>query len=409
MSTPWLTLIGIGEDGRDGLSAQANRLIDQAPFIIGGERHLALIGKTDSETKAWPQPFEQGIEMVLARRGQSTLVLASGDPFFYGVGATLAKRLATEEIRTLAAPSAFSLTAAKLGWAIQDCALLSLHGRPFERIAQHLQPHAKLIALTWDGTTASKLASHLVDKGMGQSLINVCEALGGKRERMVKKTAQAIHETQEIFDPLNTLGIEIVTSRGAKIIPLTSGLEDDLFEHDNQITKREIRAITLSSLAPLQGQLLWDIGAGTGSISIEWMLRHPSNRAIAIEPRADRAARITRNALSLGVPELKLIEGSAPAALGGLSTPDAIFIGGGGTDPAVINAAWEMLPEGGRLVANAVTIETQADLMRRHVEMGGTLSKIEVSRADPVGPFHGWRASMPVLQWVIVKGAEKRA
>lgn len=408
MSTPWLTLIGIGEDGRDGLSAQANRLIDQASFIIGGQRHLTLIGKTNSETMTWPNPFEQGIETVLARRGQPTLILASGDPFFFGVGATLAKLIPAEEIQTLAAPSSFSLAAAKLGWAMQDCTLISLHGRPFERIAPHLQPHAKLIALTWDGTTAGKLANHLVANGMGQSVITVCEAIGGKRERMVKKTAHAIRETQEIFDPLNTLGIEIVASRGANIIPLASGLEDDLFEHDNQITKREIRAITLSSLAPLQGQLLWDIGAGSGSISIEWMLRHPSNRAVAIEPRTDRAARITRNALALGVPELKLIEGSAPAALQGLPIPDAIFIGGGGTDPSVIDAAWQALPEGGRLVANAVTIETQADLMRRHVAIGGTLSKIEVSRADTVGPFHGWRASMPVIQWVIVKGTEKR-
>ena len=407
MSTPWLTLIGIGENGRDGLSAQANRLIDQAPFVIGGERHLALLGKTDSETMAWPQPFEQGIEKVLARRGQPTLVLASGDPFFYGVGATLAKLVPAEEIQTLPAPSAFSLTAAKLGWSLQDCTLISLHGRSFERIAPHLQPHAKLIALTWDGTTANKLASHLVANGMGESIITICEALGGKRERLLRKTAQAIQETHENFDPLNTLGIEIVASRGATVIPLASGLEDDLFEHDNQITKREIRAITLSSLAPLQGQLLWDIGAGSGSISIEWMLRHPSNRAIAIEPRADRAARISRNALSLGVPELNLVEGSAPDALQGLPIPDAIFIGGGGTDPDVIEAAWQALPEGGRLVANAVTIETQADLMRRHIAMGGTLSKIEVSRADPVGPFHGWRTSMPVIQWVIVKGAEK--
>jgi precorrin-6Y C5,15-methyltransferase (decarboxylating) len=408
MSAPWLTLIGIGENGRDGLSAQANRLIDLAPVIIGGQRHLDLIGKTDSETMAWPQPFEQGIETVLARRGHKTLVLASGDPYFYGVGATLAKLIPAEEIQTLPAPSAFSLTASKLGWAMQNCTLISLHGRPFERIAPHLQPHAKLIALTWDGTTAAKLASHLVAHGMGQSVITVCEALGGERERMIKKTAQAIHETQESFDPLNTLGIEINASSGANIIPLASGLADDLFEHDNQITKREIRAITLSSLAPLQGQVLWDIGAGSGSISIEWMLRHPANRAIAIEPRADRAERIARNALALGVPDLKLIEGSAPKALHGLPTPDAIFIGGGGTDPEVITAAWHALPAGGRLVANAVTIETQADLMQRHVTMGGTLSKIEISRADPVGPFHGWRASMPVIQWVIVKGTEKR-
>jgi len=408
MTAPWLTLIGIGEDGRDGLSHAALRIIDHATFIMGGERHLELMGKSDSETKAWPKPFEQGIEIILARRGQKTVILASGDPFFYGVGATLARHIPPEEMLTLPAPSAFSLMASRLGWAMQDCALLSLHGRPFERIAPHCQPHARILSLTWDETTIHRVADYLVTHGMGESVIAIGQKLGGPREQMFKKTAQAIHMTREKIDPLNTLGIEIKASHGARIVPLTSGLEDDLFEHDGQITKREIRAVTLSSLQPRQGQVLWDIGAGSGSVSIEWMLRHPSNRAIAIEPRKDRAERIVRNALSLGVPELHIVEGKAPEALSSLPLPDAIFIGGGGTDPKVIDAAWAALPEGCRLVANAVTIETQADLMRRHVVMGGTLSKIEVSRADPVGPFHGWRAAMPVIQWVIVKDEEKR-
>ena len=408
MKAPWLTLIGIGEDGRDGLSAAALRILDRASFIMGGERHLKLIGKTSSETSTWPKPFEQGIEKILARRGQDTVILASGDPFFYGVGATLARHFEPEEMLTLPAPSAFSLMASRLGWALQDCALLSLHGRPFERIAPHCQPNAKIISLTWDETTIHRVADYLVEHGMGESVIAIGQALGGPREQIIKKTAQAIQTAHENFDPLNTLAIEIKASRGARIVPLTSGLEDDLFEHDGQITKREIRAITLSSLEPRQGQVLWDIGAGSGSVSIEWMLRHPANRAIAVEPRKDRVERILRNALSLGVPELRIIEGKAPEALTGLPSPDAIFIGGGGTDPSVIDAAWAALPDGCRLVANAVTIETQADLMRRHVAMGGTLSKIEVSRADPVGPFHGWRASMPVIQWVIVKGEEKR-
>lgn len=408
MTAPWLTLIGIGEDGRDGLSPTALRMIDQATFIMGGERHLDLIGNSNAETRTWPKPFEQGIEIILARRGQNTVILASGDPFFYGVGATLARHITPEEMLTLPAPSAFSLMASRLGWAMQDCALLSLHGRPFERIAPHCQPNAKILSLTWDETTIRRVADYLVTHGMGESVIAIGQALGGSREQLSKKTAQAIHMTREKVDPLNTLGIEIKASRGARIVPLTSGLEDDLFEHDGQITKREIRAVTLSSLQPRQGQVLWDIGAGSGSVSIEWMLRHPANRAIAVEPRKDRAERMMRNALSLGVPELQIIEGKAPEALSGLPSPDAIFIGGGGTNPSVIDAAWAALPEGCRLVANAVTIETQADLMRRHVAMGGTLSKIEVSRADPVGPFHGWRASMPVIQWVIVKGEEKR-
>ena len=408
MTTPWLTLIGIGEDGRDGLSPAALRIIDQASFIIGGERHLELIGNSDSETKVWPKPLEQGIEQIMARRGQSTVILASGDPFFYGVGATLTRHIPPEEMLTLPAPSAFSLMASRLGWAMQDCALLSLHGRPVERIAPHCQPNAKILSLTWDETTPHRVADFLVTHGMGDSIIAIGQTLGGPREQIFKKTAQAIHMTRETVDPLNTLGIEIRASRGARILPLASGLEDDLFEHDGQITKREIRAITLSSLRPRQGQVLWDIGAGSGSVSIEWMLRHPANRAIAVEPRKDRAERILRNALSLGVPELQIIEGKAPEGLSNLPRPDAIFIGGGGTDSGVIDAAWTALPDGCRLVANAVTIETQADLMRRHMAMGGTLSKLEVSRADPVGSFHGWRVSMPVIQWVIVKGEGKR-
>jgi len=397
----WLTLIGLGEDGLDGLSPAASRALEQASFIVGGARHLALLGATSAQCMAWPSPLEAGVEAVLARRGRPTCILASGDPFHYGVGATLARHVAAAEMRCLPAPSAFSLICARLGWAQQDCALLSLHGRPLERLAPHLQPGARLLALTWDGETPCKVAERLTALGMGRSRLIVCEAMGGPRERRVESTAADFHG---VVDALNTLAIEVVADRGARIMPLACGLPDDFFEHDSQITKREVRAITLSTLAPRRGELLWDIGAGSGSISIEWMLRHPANRAIAIETRADRAARIGRNALELGAPDLRIVEGAAPAALVGLPTPDAIFIGGGGTDAGVLDAAFAALPEGGRLVVNAVTLETQAEIMRRLVALGGSLTKIEIARADPVGPFHGWRAAMPVMQWSIVKG-----
>jgi len=397
----WLTLIGLGEDGLDGLSPAASRALEQASFIVGGARHLALLGATSAQCMAWPSPLEAGVEAVLARRGQATCILASGDPFHYGVGATLMRHLPANEMRCLPAPSAFSLICARLGWAQQDCALLSLHGRPLELLAPHLQPGARILALTWDGETPRKVAERLVALGMGRSRLFVCEAMGGPRERRVESTAAEFHG---VVDALNTLAIEVVADRGARIMPLASGLPDDLFEHDSQITKREVRAITLSTLAPRRGELLWDIGAGSGSISIEWMLRHPANRAIAIETRPDRAARIGRNALELGVPDLRIVEGAAPAALAGLPTPDAIFIGGGGTDAGVLDAAFAALPEGGRLVVNAVTLETQSEIMRRHVALGGALTKIEIARADPVGPFHGWRAAMPVMQLSIVKG-----
>jgi len=397
----WLTLIGLGEDGLSGLSPAATRALEQAAFIAGGARHLALLGATKAQTMAWPAPIEAGVEAVLARRRQPTCVLASGDPFHYGVGAMLMRHLSANEMRCLPAPSAFSLICARLGWSQQDCALLSLHGRPLERLAPHLQPGARILALTWDGETPRKVAERLVALGMGRSRMIVCEAMGGPRERRIEFIATEFHG---VVDPLNTLAIEVVADRGARIMPLASGLPDDLFEHDSQITKREARAITLSTLAPRRGELLWDIGAGSGSISIEWMLRHPANRAIAIETRADRAARIGRNALELGVPDLRIVKGAAPLALAGLPTPDAIFIGGGGTDAGVLDDAFAALPDGGRLVVNAVTLETQAEIMRRHVAMGGALTKIEIARADPVGPFHGWRASMPLMQWSITKG-----
>ena len=397
----WLTLIGLGEDGLDGLSPAATRALEQASFIVGGARHLALLGATTAQTLAWPAPIEAGVAQVLARRGQRTCVLASGDPFHYGVGAMLARDVSADEMRCLPAPSAFSLICARLGWAQQDCALLSLHGRPFERLAPHLQPGARILALTWDGDTPRKVAERLVALGMGRSRLIICEAMGGPRERRIESTAADFNGA---VDALNTLAIEVVADRGARIIPLASGLPDDIFEHDSQITRREARAITLSTLAPRRGELLWDIGAGSGSISIEWMLRHPANRAIAIETRADRAARIGRNALELGAPDLRIVQGAAPGALEGLPTPDAIFIGGGGTDAGVLDAAWAALPEGGRLVVNAVTLETQAEIMRRHVALGGALTKIEIARADPVGPFHGWRAAMALMQWSIAKG-----
>ena len=403
MTTPWLTFIGIGEDGREGLSPLAQRLIDQAPFVMGGVRHLSLIGPIKGETKSWPHPFEAGIKEILARRGQDTLIIASGDPFLYGVGATLSHHIPASEMIVVPAPSAFSLMASRLGWALQDCAQLTLHGRPLEKIIPHLHPHARLLALSWDGSTPHKLAQLLVERGMGESVLHIGEALGGPRETLSHIIAKDLHLSPKEFDPLNTIGVEIVAGRETRIMPLASGLEDSWFEHDNQITKREIRAITLSSLKPHQGALLWDIGAGSGSISIEWMLCHKANRAIAIEVRPDRAARITRNALAFGLTELMVIEDEAPDALQNLPQPDAIFIGGGGTDPRVIDQALAALKPGGHLVVNAVTIETQADLMQRHVANGGNLIKIDIARADPVGPYHGWRASMPVIQWTFVK------
>jgi len=395
---PWLSLIGIGEDG--ALSPTARTLVAQATLIVGGARHLALIGDTTAERLPWPSPLADALPRLLAQRGKPTVVMASGDPFFYGVGDLLTRHVARDELFCLPAPSAFALAAARLGWSQQDCALLSLHGRAFERVTPHLQPRARVIALSWDETTPARLAEHLVSRGMGASRLVVLEHLGGPKERLRETRADAFALTD--VAPLNTLAVEVVAGPGARVIPLAPGLPDDWFENDGQLTKREIRAVTLSALAPFKGALLWDIGAGSGSIAIEWMLGDPANRAIAVERDATRAGRIARNAASLGVPDLEIVTGDAPQALGELRQPDAIFIGGG-AKAQTLDAAWRALPSGGRLVINAVTLETQALLARAFEERGGDLTHLQIARARPVGRFHALDPGMAVLQWRGVK------
>ena len=393
MTGRWLTIIGVGEDG--ALSSHARALIDEATAIFGGARHLALVGATKAAQRAWPSPFSQGIAEVMERRGAPTVVLASGDPFFYGVGATLAEKVAPQEIFCLPAPSTFALVAARLAWSQQDCALLSLHGRAFERVTPHLQPGGKLIALSWDETTPARLATHLAARGFGRSVVHVLENLGGPRERI--RAAAAAEFALSDISPLNAVAVALVADRDARVIALTPGLPDEWFEHDGQLTKRDVRAVTLSALAPRKGERLWDIGAGAGSIAIEWMLADPANRAVAIERDETRAARIARNAAALGVPDLEILRGAAPAALDGLEKPDAIFIGGGGYE--AIEAAWAALPSGGRIVANAVTLETQALLFEAFAARGGDLVEVRIAKARGVGRFHALDPAMTVLQW----------
>lgn len=397
----WLAVLGIGEDGLDGLPPAPRKVLSQAELVVGGERHLALAGPLGAETLAWPSPLTAALPVILARRGRPVCVLASGDPFFYGIGSVLAQHVPPGEMICHPAPSAFSLAAARLGWALQDCDLVSLHGRTFERILPRLQPGARLLVLSWDGTTPQKLARLLAGRGMGRSRLVVCEAMGGPRERMRDTTARVFELTE--VDPLNTIAVEIVAERDAPILPLSPGLPDDWFEHDGQISKREVRALTLSALAPRRGEFLWDVGAGSGSVGVEWMLADPHNRTVAVEMRADRAARIARNALGLGVPELRVVEGEAPAALDKLPRPDAVFVGGGATAPGLLDAVWAALRPGGRLVVNAVTIETQAEAARRFQQLGGSLTSIQVARAEPVGGFFAFRPALPVVQWTVTK------
>jgi precorrin-6Y C5,15-methyltransferase (decarboxylating) len=398
----WLSIVGIGEDGVDGLSPVARALVSGAEIVFGGKRHLALATSLiRGAARPWPSPFDRAVEEVLAQRGRQICVLASGDPFVYGVGSVLARHVAAAETVVVPAPSAFSLAAARLNWALPDTSLISLHARALDLVRPHLQPGARVLALTSDGAAPAALARLLADSGFGATRVTVLEALGGPRERVRATTAGAFD--LGTVDDLNIVALEVVAAPGARIIARAAGLDDNLFEHDGQLTKREVRAVTLSSLAPRRGERLWDIGAGAGSVAIEWMLADPSMRAIAIEARADRAGRIRRNAAALGVPGLEVVEGAAPAALERLPQPDAIFVGGGASDRGLLDAAITALRVGGRLVVNAVTLETESALIARHAALGGTLTRIAIARANAIGGKTGWRPALPVTQWVWIK------
>lgn len=391
----WLSIVGIGEDGIAGLGSAARALVSEAELVFGGARHLALAADLiRGEARAWPSPFD--IEGVLAARGRRVCVLASGDPFVHGVGNTLARRVAVEEMRVMPGLSAFSLAAARLCWPLDGVQTLSLLGEALESLRPRLS--GRLLVLMADGGQPAQVAAYLAAQGFGASRLTVLEALGGPRERIRMATADRF----DIADihRLNLMAIEV---EGDRPLPLTPGLGDDLFEHDGQITKREVRALTLSALAPRRGDRLWDIGAGSGSVAIEWLLADPTLSAIAIEARPDRAARIRANARALGVPRLQVVEGKAPMALDRLPPPDAVFIGGGGRDTAVLDGAVTALRRGGRLVINAVTLETEAILLACHAATGGNLVRLSVAQALPVGGVTGWRPAMPITQWTWVK------
>jgi precorrin-6Y C5,15-methyltransferase (decarboxylating) len=398
----WLSIVGIGEDGVQGLSAVARGLIADAEIVFGGRRHLELAASLiRGAVRPWPSPFEGAVGEIAGLRGRSVCVLASGDPFLYGVGSVLARHVDASEMLVMPAPSAFSLAAARMGWALPETSLVSLHGRSLDLIRPHLHPGARVLALTSDAEGPSALAALLNENGFGGTTLTILEALGGPRERI--RAARASGFALTGIDPLNVVALEVEASANARILSWAAGLPDALFEHDGQITKREIRAMTLSSLAPRRNELLWDIGAGSGSVSIEWMLADPSLRAVAIEQNSDRAARVRRNAAAFGVPGLEVIEGQAPNCLARLPTPDAVFIGGGAAAPGMLDAAVAALRSGGRLVVNAVTLETEAVLLARHASQGGELVRIALSRADRVGEKTGWRPAMPVTQWTWTK------
>jgi precorrin-6B C5,15-methyltransferase / cobalt-precorrin-6B C5,C15-methyltransferase len=402
--TPWLSIVGIGEDGVAGLSSAAQRLVSDAELVLGGKRHLALADSLiRGLRRSWPSPIGEVLPEIEKHRGRPVAVLASGDPFHYGVGDMLMRVVRPEETLCVPQPSAFSLAASRLGWSQQEVSLVSLHGRALEGIVRHLQPGARILALSWDGETPAKLGQFLVTRGMGDSSLTVLEHLGGPRER-VRRAKAAMFDFRDVA-ALNTIAVEVSAAPDAMIVPLSPGLDDTLFEHDGQLTKREVRAVTLSALAPRQGELLWDVGLGAGSVAIEWLLRHPSLKALGIEADAARAARAARNAAKLGAPDLRIAHGRAPDALAGLPSPDAVFIGGGLSDPSVFDAAWAALNPGGRLVANAVSLATEARLIELFQRHGGELVRLEVARSGKAGTGNVfvWRPAAPVIQWRVRK------
>jgi precorrin-6B C5,15-methyltransferase / cobalt-precorrin-6B C5,C15-methyltransferase len=398
-----VVVVGIGADGWDGLSPRARRAVEDADVLRGSARQLALVPEeVRAERFPWPSPMEPALDSLVDDfPGRRVVVLASGDPMLSGVGTSLVRRHGAGAVEVLPHPSSVTLACARLGWPAEDTAVVTLVGRPVELLVPHVTPGRRLLVLGSDGGTPAAVAALLTRLGYGPSRVTALAQLGGPAERAFEGTAAAWPHADT--DPLVVTAVEAVADPGTVVLPAVPGLPDDAFEDDGQLTKREVRAVTLSRLAPVPGQVLWDVGGGAGSVGIEWMRTHPSCRAVAVEARADRAARIRRNAVRLGVPGLEVVEGRAPEALAGLPAPDAVFVGGGATAQGLLEACWAALPAGGRLVANAVTVESETVLATWFAGVGGDLVRLAVQRAEPVGGYTGWRSAMPVTIWSVVK------
>ncbi|WP_340560003.1 precorrin-6y C5,15-methyltransferase (decarboxylating) subunit CbiE [Streptomyces sp. GSL17-111] len=398
-----VTVVGIGADGWDGLTGAARAALREAEVVVGGARQLGLLpAECGAERVAWPSPLRPAVTGVLAAHADRRVaVLASGDPLFYGIGRALTEELGAERLRVLPHPSSVAHACARLGWPVEDTEVVTAVGRPVARLAAALHDGRRVLVLSAGAGTPAEVAELLRDRGFGPSRMYVLERLGGAEERRVEGTAQAW--PHPAGDALNVVGVECRWDGVTPRLGAVPGLPDEAYESDGQLTKRHVRAATLGALAPAPGELLWDVGGGSGSIGVEWMRTHPSCRAVAVERDAERAGRMARNAERLGVPGLRVVRGTAPGALAGLPVPDAVFVGGGLTTPGLLDACWDALPAGGRLVANTVTLESEALLAERYRRHGGDLVRLAVAHAVPVGGFTGWRQAMPVTQWAVVK------
>ncbi len=399
MTDPWLHIVGIGEDGLDGLAPASRAVVESAEVIVGGARHHALVASIGAKLVSWPSPFDALVETLKAMQGRRVVVLASGDPLWFSVGARIGRHIDPGEITYHPQVGAFQLAAARMGWSMADLETLTVHGRPVEQMIVFIQPDLRLLILTTDAETPGQIAAFLSHRGFGQSKMTVLANMGGPDEARFDGMAESwTHKVP----PFNTLAVECVAAPDAALLPRVPGLEDALFQHDGTMTKQEVRAITLARLMPMRGALLWDIGTGCGSVAVEWMRAARHTRAIGIEPRADRRAMAAANALALGVPKLELVDGMVPEALAGLAAPDAVFIGGGLSE-ATFEAAWQALRPLGRLVANTVTLESEALLVKLQKKRGGNLVRISVARAEPLGALTSWQPMRPVTQWSLIK------
>ena len=396
---PWLHIVGIGEDGLDGLLPATRAVVEAAEVIVGAERHHELAQGVGAERIAWPSPFDALIDTLNGLRGRRVVVLATGDPLWFSVGARIGREINPTEITYHPQLSAFQLAAARMGWSLADVETLTVHGRPVEQMIAFIQPDARLLILTTGSETPGQIAAFLTERGFGRSTMTVLAHMGGESEARFDGLAEGWDHEVPAF---NTLAVECIAAPDAALLPRVPGLSDDLFRHDGTMTKQEVRAATLAKLMPMRGALLWDIGTGCGSVAVEWMRAARYARAIGIEPRADRRALAAANALALGAPKLALVDGRVPEALDGLPAPDAVFIGGG-LSRETFDAAWAALRPLGRMVCNAVTLESEVVLLALHKEFGGHLVKLSVNRAEPVGGLTGWRPLMPVIQWSLVK------
>ncbi len=400
--TAWLSIIGVGDDGLDPLTEAAKATLANASLIVGGERHLAMLPEGDTRPKmTWTNPLMKLVEDILERRGENIVILATGDPMHYGIGVTFAKRLPADELAVYPALSAFTLAATRLKWDLSRTVCVTLHGRPLELLLPCLRQGSQILALSDTGATPAQVANLLCENGFGKSWITVLEHMGGDQENQISRAAESWQNLQ--CKDLNTLAIDCHTEDPADILPATPGLPDDAFLHDGQLTKKEIRSATLSALAPKGGGLLWDIGAGSGSVGIEWMRLTPSNQAIAVEHHPKRQEFIRQNCLKLGVPGLKLISGKAPDILDELPSPDAIFIGGGLTTDGVFETCWQALKSGGVLVANTVTVEGERKAMALFDDYNGSLTRLDFARAEKTGSFTTWKPFRQITQLRLVK------